>query len=206
MRKTTLYSLLAIFSLFLVVFSVSAKNENGVNSQQIEQEHGIKATDSGQRQTPNPERCSKLTARIDERINKYNSGADHPRLLKFQTRLGEIITKLKAKGYDTSKLEADLSTLKTKTDACRAAYGQFITKLGVTKNFVCGQSQGQFRAALQASKTQMESAQTACKDARSFMDTVTRPDLKALREKVKADRQLSPKPTKEPSPSTSPSL
>lgn len=185
MKKTTLYPLLAIFTLFFAVFSVRA---------QIEQEHGTRATDSAQRKAENAVKCAKITSKIDEKINKYNSNADHPRLLKLQTRLSEIISKIKAKGYDTATLEADLATLKTKTDSCRTAYGQFIAKLGATKNFACGQSQGQFKAALQAGKTQMESTRAACKDARSFISTVLKPDLKALREKMKADRQLSPKP------------
>lgn len=196
MKKTIIYPLLAMFSLFFVFFAVGVKSEErgqqetNQTTQTTPQRGGSRATDSAAL----AEKCSKITASIDAKINKYNSNADHPRLSKLQTRLSEIITKIKAKGYDTSKLEADLATLKTKTETCKTAYGQFIAKLGATKNFACGQSQGQFRAALQASKAQMESAQAACKDARSFINTVIKPDLKALREKMKADRQLSPKP------------
>lgn len=214
MKKTTFYSLFVIFSLFLlVVFSVNAKNENEGKSQQIEQERGAKATDSAQRGGPKAtdsavlaEKCTKITSKIDAKINRYNSNADHPRLLKLQTRLSALITKLKTGGYDTATLEADLATLKTKTDSCKTAYGQFIAKLGATKNFACGQSQGQFKAALEAGKTQMKSAQTSCKNARSFINTVIKPDLKALKEKVKANRQLTPKPTRVPSPSIIPSI
>ncbi len=207
MKKTTIYSLLTIFWLFLVVLSAHALDEVGSQggTQQTDPKRMVGATDSAKRAPPTAEKCARMTKRIDQRINKYNSNADHTRLMRLQTRLSEVITKFKAKGFDTSQLEADLATLKTKTDVCRVAYGQFIAKLALTKNFVCGDTQGQFRAALRDSRVEMAAAQVPCKDARSFMDKVVIPDLRAFRQKVRADRQLTPKPTKT-SPSTTPSL
>lgn len=191
MGKKVLSSLTALSFFALLIFSVQAQT----------------ITKPPKRDpTKVAEHCIRATSKIDAKINKYNASADHTRLLKIQTRLSTLVIKLKTGGYDTATLEADLATLKTKADTCKTAYGQFIAKLGETKNFACGQSQGQFKAALEVAKTQMKSAQTACKDARLFINTVLKPDLKALKEKVKANRQLTPKPTKVPSPSIIPSI
>lgn len=196
-KKLFPYLLLAVIFLFFAVF-VSAKNEGIV--QQNDQKREAKATDSAvkteQKQTTNAEKCAKITSKIDEKINKFNSNSDHPRLTKLQQKLTEVISRLKAKGYDTSKLEEDLVTLKTKTDTCKTAYGQFIAKLGATKNFACGQSQGQFKAALQAGKDEMRKAQAACKDAKNFLETILKKDLQTLRNQVKENRKLTPKPNK----------
>ncbi|GEM_PF-1415778 len=147
-----------------------------------------------QKQQKTQQRCSDLTARIDQKINAYNSNADHPRLQKLNKELSTTISKLKAKGYDTSKLETELATFAGKIDACRSAYANFIPTLSQTKAFVCGQSEGQFKSTLEnARKTFQSSVEPVCKDARVYLDTVLKLDLKALREQVVKSVTKTPK-------------
>lgn len=133
------------------------------------------------RRLKNSVRCAQVTKIIDNKIKRFNSGQDHPLLQNFYDKLGKLIADFKAKNYDTGKLETDQAILKTKMDGCKSAFGLFIDKLQATKNFACGESQGQFRTALQAAVSEMVKAQAACKDARSFIGTVVKADLKSLR-------------------------
>lgn len=147
-------------------------------------------------------RCSRLTANIDKRISKYNDGTDHPRLTKLQEKLTAAVAKIKAPGVDTTKLETDLATLKTKTEACRIAYGLFITRLQETKKYACGQSQGQFANAVRVARKELKKARPVCQDARKFLRFTVKVDLQAIREQHKNLR----KPTLTITPTVTPVL
>lgn len=55
-----------------------------------------------------------------------------------------------------------------------------------------GQSDGQFKNAMVVARAELKKAQDVYKDARAFIRTTIRPDLKVLRDQVKAKKKLTP--------------
>lgn len=141
------------------------------------------------------QRCADLTAKIDKKIERFNTSSDHPALTKVIQKTTDLVTTLKAQNVDVSKLETDLATLKTKNESCKIAYGQFIAKLTTTKSFACGQSQGEFATALQAARAEKEKAKTGCQDTKTFMRTTVKTDLQTLKQQLKTAKKLSVTPT-----------
>jgi hypothetical protein len=130
------------------------------------------------------ERCQAMTQRIETAIARFNNNKDGhtTRYLKIAEHLKNINEKLTAKGYDTTKTEADYKILNEKIVKASADYSTFISKLGETKQYACGQSQGQFRTALQAAKAQLKIYREDVADIRNYYQTVVRPDAQALRD------------------------
>lgn len=175
--------------------------------------HAQSETAAGVTKTPRPtsaakgdkaQRCSNQIKQIDELVTKFNADADHPRLQRMSTELAATIAKLKAKGYDTTQVEADLATLGTKTTSCRTAFASFISMLTATKGFVCGESDGQFAAALKAANADHKTnVEPVCQDARTYLDKTVRTDLQSLKAQIVKPTK-APKPTKEVKPTKTP--
>jgi hypothetical protein len=130
------------------------------------------------------EGCQAMTQRIETAIARFNNNKDgHTRrYLAVADHLKNLNEKLKAKGYDTSKPEADYKVLNEKILKASQDYQMFITKLEATKQYACGQSQGQFKTALQDAKAQLKVYREDVADIRNYYQTVVRPDVKALRD------------------------
>lgn len=129
------------------------------------------------------ERCTKVTENIDKRIAKFES--DHNGRVKvFMTikeRVQERITKLKARGVNVTTVEANLVTLQTKIDKLNADHAAYLEKLKATKAFVCGQSQGEFKAALEAARDAQKVVFADAKDLIAFIKDTLKPNLEALK-------------------------
>lgn len=128
-------------------------------------------------------RCDLINSRIDLRINNFNANKEThiQRYQNIKTNVTNLVTYLKSKGYDTSKLETDLATLNTMVVTFGTDYSSFITKLEAAKQFTCGQSDGQFKAKIEEARAQLTIARTQAKDIRVFIVGTIRPDLQALR-------------------------
>jgi len=127
--------------------------------------------------------CSKVTARIDERIANYNSGYT-PRMNRF-TFVKDTVTKIidnqKAKGHDVTKLTADLTQLTSLINAYATSYSDFITKLTTTKQYACGTSQGQFKTALEDARKAQKVMIDAAHAVEKYYHGTVRPDIVAIR-------------------------
>lgn len=140
------------------------------------------------------ERCTKVTENIDKRIAKFES--DHNGRVKvFMTikeRVQERITKLKARGVDVTTLEANLVTLQTKIDKLSADHVAYMEKLKATKAFVCGQSQGEFKAALEAARDAQKVVFADAKDIIAFIKDTLKPNLEALKALITPPAKVTP--------------
>jgi chromosome segregation ATPase len=140
------------------------------------------------------ERCTKVTENIDKRIAKFES--DHNGRVKvFMTikeRVQERITKLKARGIDVATLEANLVTLQTKIDKLTTDHAAYMEKLKATKAFVCGQSQGEFKAALEAARDAQKVVFADAKDIIAFIKDTLKPNLEALKALVTPPTKVTP--------------
>jgi hypothetical protein len=139
-------------------------------------------------------RCANITSRINARIEFYNGRkeAHLDRYNYIKERVTLLISNLKAKGFDTSKLESDLAAGKPKFDKLATDFQSFMSKLAETKNYDCGDSQGKFVDTLKAAKTLREVVMADVKDVRDYIQNTIRTDLKALRDQKP---KVSPKPS-----------
>lgn len=140
------------------------------------------------------ERCTKVTENIDKRIAKFES--DHNGRVKvFMTikeRVQERITKLKARGVNVTTVEANLVTLQTKIDKLNADHAAYLEKLKATRAFVCGQSQGEFKAALEAARDAQKVVFADAKDLIAFIKDTLKPNLEALKALVTPPTKVTP--------------
>lgn len=159
-----------------------------------EKREDIREEAKEQRKENVTERCSKVTENIDKRIEKFES--DHNGRVKvFMTikeRVQERIAKLKARGVDVATLEANLVTLQTKIDKLAADHAAYMEKLKATKSFVCGESQGEFKAALEAARDAQKVVFADAKDIISFIKDTLKPNLEALKALITPPTKVTP--------------
>lgn len=139
------------------------------------------------------ERCTLVTQRIETTVARYNNNKDkHIQQYKnLAARLSALGEKLRAKGYDTSKLQADSKVLNDKITKLSQDYADFTSKLEATKQYACGSSQGAFKQALKTAQDQLKVVKADSVDIRNYYQTVIKPDIQAIR-------------AQKPTPSTTP--
>lgn len=146
------------------------------------------------------EKCKLIEANVETKTSRFdsNKAMHQEQYTQMKERLNNLVTQLKAKGLDTTKLETDVATLNTKTDKFVTDYEAYITKLKDTKAYACGHSDGEFRSALQLARTAILPVRQDVIDIRSFYQTTIRPDLIALRTQL---AKISPTESAPVSPS-----
>ena len=127
--------------------------------------------------------CSRITSRVDERINKYNtySTETDTQLAKIEARLNEVSAKLKANGADTTTLDAQIKVLVEKKGLLRTDKAAFIAKLTESKQFACGASQGQFKATIEAARELHKKVMADRRDIKTYVDETLKPTLQSLK-------------------------
>ncbi|MEK7595210.1 MAG: hypothetical protein AAB443_01260 [Patescibacteria group bacterium] len=132
-------------------------------------------------------KCDVATKRIDTKINAFdqNKARHIERYNLLKDKIKNFIDRAKAKGLNTSKLEADLATLDEKIKKFATDYANYIKELRDTKAFACGNSEGQFKQALSEAREAMKKVHEDAKDIRHFYTQTIKEDLKALRQQLK---------------------
>lgn len=178
MKKTAFISF--VFLVLPLVF-VQAEQGGNLNAQERQEARQEKI----QERLEN--RCEKIQNRIGNRINKYDEGKISTENVykRLKTRIGNLVTKLENNGIDASKLKNDLSTLNEKIEKVASDYGVFVAALKETKNYACGESQGQFRNKLQESRKLLGTVKQDRKETREYVVNTIIPDIKSLREQLK---------------------
>lgn len=187
MRNSILNTFLLIVGIFVLCHPISAASMEERVQQREERAKEVQETmemrkESREQQIEN--RCALTTQRIENRITSFYNLKDthisrHQQILE---RLQAINTKLKEKGYDTSKLEQDVQTMNEKIVAYATAYEAFITELEATKQYPCGESEGAFLDQFQKSRTKLLEVRSIGLDIRIFYQSTIKPDVRALRE------------------------
>ncbi len=127
--------------------------------------------------------CANAETRIANRITMLtNAKTRHQTAYqRGKDRYSSLVTKLKEKGYDTAKLEADLATWNTKILAFGTAFNDHLDALKAAQHFECGTSNGAFLTSLETARTKLLAVRTAAVDARSYWLNTVKPDLLALK-------------------------
>lgn len=143
----------------------------------------------------NEERCKNVETRIATRINRYENNQQMFQNVygNMQTRLERLLAKLKTAGADTSKLETDLATLKTKIAKLKSDQADFISTLKETQDFACGKSEGEFKAKFDEARKVPDAIQADRQDIKNFFQTTIKADLKTIREFLASQKTTSEK-------------
>lgn len=128
-------------------------------------------------------RCQNIEKRIDFIITRFDNNKErHIRHYnRMRDRIQFIINRLTEKGYDTAKLKEDLQTFNDMIKDLAADYSSFINKLRETQDYVCGHSEGQFKAKLEEAMALLKIVHEDVLRIRHFYQTTIRADIKDLK-------------------------
>jgi len=169
-----------ILPLFLLTFFVFALPSFAQNT---EKENPVKAQKQNlktQLEEIKTQACKNLGDKIDKKISSLeeNKSAKETVYKNLVSRINEIISKLKLKNVDTATLEKDLATLESLISTYWTSRDAVITKLNESKNFVCGSSQGEYRARIQEARTLQKTVLDNAKAIRDFVSGTLRQNIK----------------------------
>ncbi|MBI5621436.1 hypothetical protein HY933_01040 [Candidatus Falkowbacteria bacterium] len=127
--------------------------------------------------------CETLEARVDLQITRYdNNKGKHLAIYdRMKEKLAKVLERAVGAGYDVAQLQADVATWQTKIDKFKTDYAAYIDKLKATQNYACGNSQGQFLAALKDAKAALRVVHQDSIDIRLFYQQTVLADLRALK-------------------------
>ena len=115
----------------------------------------------------------------------------------LMNRMNKLVEKLKAKGVDTTALEADIAVLQTKIDLFNtdlATYKQSVADLAIMD---CKTDPEGFKAALATARTNLEKVRTDAKEVHNYLKDTIKPLLKTLRDKVEGSATSEPETNNE---------
>ena len=98
--------------------------------------------------------CANFGERVMAKVQRFehNKGVHSEKYTKLIERLENVVAKLEEKGFDVTKLEADLVELQVLIDAYVQAYADFIASLDFVRGYGCGDTDGDFKDAMASSK------------------------------------------------------
>lgn len=127
--------------------------------------------------------CRRAETRIGLRIDTL-TGVRTRRVAAYQKGVDQykaLVDSLDAKGYDTTKLKADLKTWNEKILAFGAAFTDHLDALKNTQNYSCGNSNGAFIDSLEDARSKLGTVRADAVAARSYWFDTIRPDLLAIK-------------------------
>ena len=129
------------------------------------------------------ERCAKIQERVLERASYFdNREGKHKKVyVNLVNRINKFISRFKAAGLDTTRVEGYLAELQTKINTFKTDYTAYITKLKESRNLTCGHSEGEFRSILVDTKTLLKVVHADAAEIRKYVRTVILPEIKVLK-------------------------
>lgn len=127
--------------------------------------------------------CEQVGTRIDFHLERYEERKDDfvQRVERSIVKLKEINSRLKARGCDTTKLEADYQNLGSQLSVWVNDYNTFINLLNESKTLACGESQGAYRDKVNQARNQLRTVREKGIEMRNFYSGTIRPDVEALK-------------------------
>lgn len=118
------------------------------------------------------------------------------------TRLNDLSARLKVKGVDTTALNADIATLKTKIDTFNtdlASYKQAVSDLA---SMDCATDPDGFKASLEAARTALKKVNDDAAAVRSYLNDTIKPLLKTIRTELEKSQGTDDKSSTSTTPTT----
>lgn len=164
------------------------KQKEAARKAEMLQKREAKTTELQERKEERTEQlCENVANRIENKIQAFENHRD-TRVSHYAdliTRLNDIAAKLEEKGYDVTELKASIAELETMVDEYVSLYADFIAQLSETQEFACGESDGEFKTALQDSRSAWELVKEKRQEIREFYANEIREVIKELREQAR---------------------
>lgn len=127
--------------------------------------------------------CEVATAKINQLTTRYDENKEKyvRRYNNIKDKIQTLIARLKDEGYDTTKLQFDLSKLDQQIKDFAEEYSQFILALNDAKTVKCGDSDGAFKLKLQEAKTHLVNSRRIAKEIHDFVKSEIKTDLQELK-------------------------
>jgi len=184
----TIVALTFVVGIMFGVASVEAQNTNnsgGAQGQVPERPINEKRQDALEA------RCQRNEDRIDDQINKLQKNQQN-RINAYKqitNKFDNLVVNLEGQGYDTLALESAVDNFKLQLESFYAEHERLMSQLQNTRNYACGDSEGQFRGELQKAREQLRIAhQKRLELRRCFVDEV-RPLILDIREQMQTRLQ-----------------
>ena len=135
------------------------------------------------------EKCNRVQARIENR-NGFFKGTYEKHTAVYVNlvdRINKFITRADAAKLDTTKIKADLATLQDKIEKFKDDYAAYKAKFDETKNYTCGHSEGDFKAALLDARELLKTVHADAADIRKYVRETILPDIKNLKNQMADD-------------------
>jgi len=135
------------------------------------------------------EKCLRVQARIENKSGNMEQVREaHMKVYEnMVSRIQKFIDRFKEAGLDTAKVEADLTTLKSKIEEFKTAFANYSAKFGQSKVAACGSSEGELRGQLVDARAELKITHEIAADIREYMRTVILADLKGLQSQMPED-------------------
>lgn len=128
-------------------------------------------------------RCQNLENRINGRIDAYdaNYNGQVQKYTNIKQNVTKAMTRLTELGYNTSKVNDDLKQLDALLKEWNTLRNQFIAALQNTQDFVCGESEGAFKNAVDNASADAKLMRAKAEEIKNFVKNTLRSDLQELR-------------------------
>ncbi|MEK9156327.1 MAG: hypothetical protein AAB360_03455 [Patescibacteria group bacterium] len=146
------------------------------------------AANQARQQNRFADKCTQAQERVTTRLNNHNTIYDkhHNAYNNLITRLETFITKAKAAGYDTAKLEQDVAELKTKVEKFVADNNQYAQTLTQLQTGTCNQGETTFRDSLTQARTQVKAMHEGAQTIRAFIRETIKTGIAVIRAQTPA--------------------
>lgn len=124
--------------------------------------------------------CQNVQARIQNRLNRYEENKDKymARHQGVISRLTDLGNKLEDQGCDPAQIRTDLDTYNGLIQEFATAFRNMVTTMQQTKNYACGESQGQFSGSVNQTRQQLQVVQQKALALKNFFNNTLRLHLR----------------------------
>lgn len=184
-------ALIAVFVMFVAIPGAAAAiaktsqnavgQENAAGSASQTQNEG---STSSQKAANAIRNCEKIEAKVQTKLENY-SGTKTKHMSAYNnmvSRLEKFIENIKANGYDTTVLEADLVVLKQKIEEFSTLTAAANTVMTQTKLYTCSDAEKTFKNSLTQTRSKVRLAYQKASEIRTFYRDVIRVDLQDIKE------------------------
>ena len=176
MKKSILLVAIAFIAFSSVaVFAETNGSSNG----------GSSVTTTGQ-QGANSQKCTDVTGKVTLVTERYSQNKNKY-MNAFQNmyeNMNSLMLKLKSDGYDTTKLETDLSQFNNMIQNASRYYNAFEYRLDNSKKGVCGNSDADSGQEFTRAREQLSLCKNEMLNLRTFAEETLKLDLLALKDQV----------------------
>lgn len=131
-------------------------------------------------------RCEKINSNVEKIISNYDEKvAKH--IEKYQNiviKVETAVNRIEEKGIDVTMIRSQLETLNQMILNMHQNREQYINTLRDSQNYICGESEGEFKNRIQTARTELNLVKNNAEEIKNYMENTIRPELLRLREQL----------------------